>query len=161
VNKGIPTHITGLPSEFLQTPLGKMLRPQIEAMFGASRHSSEVSLASPEPAASCVLNCTNLSSLQNTLANNTAVVVNFSSHTCPPCKVIEPKFVELIQEKQKTCSIIAVQVETSVARDICSEFEISATPTFKFFLHGKEIQEFKGADYAELKSGIDFLCFSA
>lgn len=37
---GIPEHITGLPAEFLSTPLGHMIRPMIEAHFGPSSHRS-------------------------------------------------------------------------------------------------------------------------
>ncbi|KAG9294271.1 hypothetical protein G9A89_021630 [Geosiphon pyriformis] len=36
--KQIPEFITGLPADFLMTPLGQQLRPVIESMFGPSQH---------------------------------------------------------------------------------------------------------------------------
>ncbi|KAL3897232.1 MAG: hypothetical protein SGCHY_003565 [Lobulomycetales sp.] len=39
VGKNIPSHITGLPQDFLNTPLGAAIRPVIENIFGPSRHS--------------------------------------------------------------------------------------------------------------------------
>ena len=32
VGKGVPEHISGLPAEFLETQLGKALKPMIENM---------------------------------------------------------------------------------------------------------------------------------
>ena len=31
--QGIPAHITGLPAEFLSTPIGQMLRPMIDQVL--------------------------------------------------------------------------------------------------------------------------------
>eukprot|EP00158_Paraphelidium_tribonemae_P006045 Partr_v1_DN27641_c3_g1_i1_m65080 putative Desumoylating isopeptidase 1 len=48
VGKQIPAHITSLPGDFLQTPLGQMLRPMIDGMMG-----SRASVASvPTPSSS-------------------------------------------------------------------------------------------------------------
>ncbi|CAG8588093.1 10300_t:CDS:2 [Paraglomus brasilianum] len=33
VGKSIPSHITNLPDDILQTPMGQMIRPYIDAMF--------------------------------------------------------------------------------------------------------------------------------
>lgn len=40
VGKGIPSYITGLPAEFLNSPFGAALRPSIENIFGPSRFAS-------------------------------------------------------------------------------------------------------------------------
>jgi desumoylating isopeptidase 1 len=83
--------------------------------------------------------------------------------------VISPEFKRLVEEKNADSTstgiahpkLLGLTVETSVARDISSHFEIVATPTFKFFLDGTPFAEFKGANRDDLKSNIDLLVYTA
>ena len=163
VGKSIPSHITGLPAHFLSTPLGQAVRPMIENMFGKSAHSnSQESLESLD-----VRSCTHLRDLQHLIATHSCVVVDFTSANCGPCQVISPKFKEMIQEANRSAGsttekrILGITVETSVARDICSVYQITATPTFMFFYKGNKTSEFRGANVQELKTQIDLLLFTA
>jgi thiol-disulfide isomerase/thioredoxin len=173
VGRGIPKNITGLPSEFLETPLGKMLRPMIENQFGPSNHTTETpSKMIAEPAQTsrkpCYFQSESLSDLNSLISSNKCVVVDFSSKSCPPCHIISPEFKRLINEKntsllssETTPKIIGVLVDIGLAKDIASQFQIDVTPTFKFFMDGLPFITFKGADIGELKNNIDLLCYTA
>lgn len=92
-----------------------------------------------------------------------AVIVFFTSASCPPCRVIKPDFENLIREKNgdsEQIKILGVIMDTSMAPD-AAKYGIRATPTFQLFLNGQKYSEFKGANYAELKSQVDILLFEA
>ncbi|KAF8927821.1 hypothetical protein BGZ58_010090 [Dissophora ornata] len=178
VGKPIPSHITSLPADFLNTPFGQSMRPMIEGMFGPSRHTPSPRPIGSSPApgavsgvgAAAVLGAatagagtvpfmTDLGQLQNTIRNNTATVVYFTSATCPPCRVIAPIFDEMVLSKGK--QIVGVKVDIGMAQTIGRAYEIRSTPTFMFFLRGEKFSQFSGADQAELRSSIDLLIYSA
>ncbi|KXS17388.1 DUF862-domain-containing protein [Gonapodya prolifera JEL478] len=113
VGRTIPSHITGLPNEFLQTPLGKQLLPMIEGMFGRSRYNGEQAPASgiaPAPPApsppnlplssaspSAPLQITSLAQLNSTLTSHKLVVAFFTRDGCAPCKAIAPEFDNIVR----------------------------------------------------------------
>ncbi|KAF8979842.1 hypothetical protein BGZ46_004971 [Entomortierella lignicola] len=177
VGRPIPSHITSLPAEFLNTPFGQSMRPMIESMFGPSRHASPAvpqpsiaptgfpSIGSSGPltgagsSSASVPFMTDLDQLRSTIQNNNATVVYFTSATCPPCRVIMPIFDELILAKGQ--QIKGVKVDIGIAQAIGRAYEIRSTPTFAFFLKGEKFSQFSGADQAELRSSIDLLIYSA
>ncbi|KAG0201185.1 hypothetical protein BGX28_005932 [Mortierella sp. GBA30] len=167
VGKSIPSNITSLPADFLNTPFGQAMRPMIEGMFGPSRHtpsplpyqSSPAHATTIPSSGSTVPYITELRQLRNTIQSSPATVVYFTSATCPPCRVIAPIYEELIQAKGG--KITGVKVDVGIAQAIGSEYEIRSTPTFMFFLRGKKFSQFSGADQAELRSSIDLLIYSA
>ncbi|RUP52393.1 PUL domain-containing protein [Jimgerdemannia flammicorona] len=125
----------------------------------------------PKPAAiisssvSTLQTATNLFSLTHHLATNRAVVVFFTSSTCRLSRIIEPDYKRLITEKNDTLRskgfVIGVKVDTGVVFYAAHNYGIRGTPTFKFFLDGKEFHELKGANTSELKSSLDFLVLKA
>ncbi|RUP47209.1 DUF862-domain-containing protein [Jimgerdemannia flammicorona] len=176
--KSIPSHITSLPADFLNTPFGQTLRPMIESFFSPSAHAPTAASTTPfapspssalpaviSASASPLQTATSLSALTHHLTTNRAAVVFFTSATCPPCRMIEPEYERLVTEKNDTMRgkgrVIGVKVDTGVAFDAASKYSVRATPTFKFFLDGKEFHEFKGANASELKSSLDFLVWTA
>ncbi|KAF9354804.1 hypothetical protein BGX26_007351 [Mortierella sp. AD094] len=178
VGRTIPSHITSLPADFLNTPFGQTMRPMIEGMFGPSRHAASPqpsqpstapgafsSTGSPAPltgtgsSAASVPYMTDLDQLRSTIQNNTATVVYFTSATCPPCRIIMPIFDELVLAKGQ--QIKGVKVDVGMAQAIGRAYEIRSTPTFAFFLRGEKFSQFSGADQAELRSSIDLLVYSA
>ncbi|TPX34991.1 hypothetical protein SmJEL517_g02496 [Synchytrium microbalum] len=176
VGKTIPDHILSLPANFLSTPFGNQLRPMIENMFGASRHPTAVSTPSAAAPAngqssSLLQNIFTMQQLEPILAQNRCVVLDFTSQTCGPCRMIAPHFENLIQEsinykpagvKQTTnTGVVGVKIETPMSQSIASHYNVNVTPTFIFILDGKVMSQFKGADVAELKSSINLLQFSA
>ncbi|ORX55181.1 DUF862-domain-containing protein [Hesseltinella vesiculosa] len=189
--ESIPNHITELPAEFMNTPLGQSLMPMIEGMFGQSRlnngqsssasaanqqatseaasilqgvASSAMSAAPASVSQQAVQTVTSLQTLDSLLNTYPAVAVFFTSATCPPCRVIKPDFERLIHEKNEgvaSLRILGVIVDTSMAYDVGAKFQVRATPTFMFFHKGVKMTEFRGANFAELKSSIDLLLFTA
>ncbi|KAG0321396.1 hypothetical protein BGZ97_011475 [Linnemannia gamsii] len=178
VGKNIPDRITSLPADFLNTPFGQTMRPMIEGMFGPSRHTPSPSPFGPPTSApttgvptnsfsapsataggATVPFMTDLSLLRNTIQNNTATVVYFTSATCPPCRVIAPIYDELVLSKGS--QIKGAKVDIGMAQAIGRAYEIRSTPTFMFFLRGEKFSQFSGADQAELRSSIDLLIYSA
>ncbi|KAL0094869.1 PPPDE putative peptidase domain-containing protein [Phycomyces blakesleeanus] len=138
--------------------------PSAEAMSllqGVS--SAALSAATPRPEPVQIAN--SLSTLEKWIKSYDAVVVFFTSATCPPCRVIKPDFERLIEEKNPagghSLKVVGVIVDTSVAYDAGAVYGIRSTPTFMLFHKAQKFFEFKGADYAELKSSIDLLLFTA
>ncbi|CAO3650460.1 unnamed protein product [Mucor fragilis] len=186
VGKTIPSHISDLPAEFLNTPFGQSILPMIEGMFGQSRLSSgNGSTAAPQqPSAEAASMLQDISSAATSAAPATvnpvqiantasavdgfistykAVIVFFTSASCPPCRMIKPDFENLILEKNRDSEqirILGIIMDTSMAPD-AAKYGIRATPTFQLFLNGQKYSEFKGANYAELKSQVDILLFEA
>ncbi|KAJ3181176.1 hypothetical protein HDU87_001305 [Geranomyces variabilis] len=208
VGKDIPPHITGLPAEFLNTPFGQSLRPMLEGMFGPSQLARSATAAASAatrttpglssamaslvgnvaaaaqsgPAATTALQtATNLAQFNSILASHRCVVVDFTSQTCPPCRIISPEFERLVAHLNSSSGfhqvgmgeaarsdankIVGVKVEVGSvgggARDIAAAYQITATPTFAFFLDGKKTAQFSGADRHELKTQMDLLLWTA
>ncbi|KAF9283536.1 hypothetical protein BGZ68_005277 [Mortierella alpina] len=169
VGRPIPSNITSLPADFLNTPFGQAMRPMIEGMFGPSRHTPSPALPSTQnapfsslPAASgpaAVTFVSDLGQLRAIIQDNPATVVYFTSASCPPCRVIAPIYEELVQAKGG--KIKGVKVDVGMAQAIGRQYEIRSTPTFMFFLRGTKFSQFSGADQAELRSSIDLLIYSA
>ncbi|KAL7320556.1 hypothetical protein PS15m_000434 [Mucor circinelloides] len=184
--KTIPSHISNLPSEFLNTPFGQSILPMIEGMFGQSKlsNSSSNTVAPQQPSAEAASMLQGISAAATSAAPTTvnpvqiantaaavdgfissykAVIVFFTSASCPPCRMIKPDFENLIREKNgdsEQIRIFGVIMDTSMAPD-AAKYGIRATPTFQLFLNGQKYSEFKGANYAELKSQVDILLFEA
>ncbi|KAG2225956.1 hypothetical protein INT45_006652 [Circinella minor] len=193
--RNIPQHISDLPADFLNTPFGQSIRPMIEGMFGQSRLappqeqqpptgagatptlaqqnilrdiSSAALSAAPQPAdnqPSPLQTAPNLSQLRQWIQSYKAVVVFFTSATCPPCRTIKPDFERLVQDKNNSSStkikLMGVTVDTGIAFDAAQNFGIRATPTFMLFHNGDKFSEFRGASYAELESSVNLLLFTA
>jgi thiol-disulfide isomerase/thioredoxin len=187
VGKGIPEHIQSLPQTFLNTPLGQMLRPQIDqAMRGitqadpgqgispasrpvttpAASVASQARVAGtpsamPAPPQGYVRNVSNLRELdeQLALASNSCAVIFFTSSTCAPCKLVYPTYDELAEEAGTKA--ILVKVDINSAFDVGSRYGVRATPTFMTFLKGKKEYEWSGANPAQLKGNVRMLLHSA
>ncbi|KAI9468956.1 MAG: PPPDE putative peptidase domain-containing protein [Benjaminiella poitrasii] len=192
--KTIPTHISELPAEFLRTPFGQSILPMIEGMFGQSKlnpaaatAAAAVTTATPPSlpsaeaasliqgissaatsAAPATLNPVQIarsaSEVDSLISTYSAVVVFFTSATCPPCRIIKPDFEKLIadkNDKQDRIKLLGIVLDLSMASSDVAKFGVRATPTFHLYLHGKKYSEFQGANYAELKSQVDILLYEA
>lgn len=182
VGKSIPAHITGLPAEFLETPLGQQLRPMIEAMFGPSQHggpSAAPSLApsrtplsidtTSAPAANTgvELDARSLAQLDSAVRSHRAVVAFFTRDGCGPCRMIEPELRNLVAEinssyvqagRRRTSTpknfLYSVRIDTGVAFDAASHHKVTATPTFILFHRGEVFYRFMGANVGELRMSL-------
>ncbi|KAI6147552.1 PPPDE putative peptidase domain-containing protein [Pisolithus thermaeus] len=207
----IPDYIKSLPADFLSTPFGAALRPNIDAMYRrgapsglptpppeATRAAAQVSpspaLATglleaiaarasssgptgsymPTPAATSpstpdvtgVKSCADPTSFQSILRDNHAVIAFFTSKTCGPCRVIEPVFQGLAQQKTRTNGGVAftkVDLGVGAGAAIAGQYGVRATPTFFFFLDGRKASthELRGANAPELRTQVDLLIYEA
>lgn len=88
---------------------------------------------------------TNPASFHGFLKSHRAAVAFFTSETCPPCKMIEPVFERLSEEKGMREGIdgagfAKIDIDVGMGRNLASEWGIRATPTFMFFLDGKKVR---------------------
>ncbi|KAJ6113465.1 hypothetical protein N7523_006782 [Penicillium sp. IBT 18751x] len=179
VGKSIPEHIRNLPRQFLDTPFGQMMKPQIEmALKGVTQGAGPGTAPGPSfqppssrPAPppmpqmstaahavpSTVRNVSNLSQLQSELAatSDSCAVIFFTSATCPPCKAVYPIYDELAEEVGAKGRLIKVDI--GFARDVGMRYSVSATPTFMTFLKGKKVDQWSGANPAQLKGNVRLL----
>lgn len=154
-----------LPSDFLSTPFGAALRPTIDAMFrrptglappaapgqqprapappAAASLDSGYSTPSTSTLAGAVHVSTNPASFRSLLDSHRAVVAFFTSATCGPCRMIEPVFEDLAHEKSRggagRVAFAKVDLAVGMSGAIARQYNVSATPTFGFFLDGKRV----------------------
>ncbi|KAF8968944.1 PPPDE putative peptidase domain-containing protein [Flammula alnicola] len=187
--QSIPAFIKDLPTDFLSTPFGAALRPTIDAMYRRPSPGAAPSIPSPSTAARASPNpqlaarvhrwcpndrfadgpihiITNPTSFNSFLKSHRAAVAFFTSETCPPCKMIEPVFERLSEEKglhegKNGAGFAKIDIDVGMGRNLASEWGIRATPTFIFFLDGKKLDELKGANQNELRNLVDLLLFQA
>lgn len=77
-----------------------------------------------------------INNLNNTINENLAVMVYFSSPTCGVCHALKPK---LTQALYNNFPIIKIEsVDISIDEDIAPHFGVYAIPTILIFLDGKE-----------------------
>lgn len=164
VGKPIPLHITNLPDKVLESPFGRMLKPMIDDKIRGDklRQAGLLGLSTPEtqkvPPQSTVQHLVavklpfTMDELEVILkrAEKSCAVIFFTSQTCGPCRPLYPVFEQLAQEAGAKAEIIKVDIGRS--QDITQKYQITATPTFITFLHGKQESRWSGADGSRLRS---------
>lgn len=75
------------------------------------------------------------------------VVVDFFAEWCGPCKRIHPVFEEMSRNYPKA---IFIRVDSDKNPE-AQNYGIKGLPTFVFFLNGKEVERFSGADANQLE----------
>ncbi|KAJ5347554.1 Uncharacterized protein MYU51_003777 [Penicillium brevicompactum] len=175
VGKSIPERIINLPREFLQTPFGQMMKPQIEsALKGVTQGTGPSPIPGPSarpaapaapPAAKPVVPSpagtvrvvSNLNQLENELrsASNSCAVIFFTSATCPPCKAVYPIYDQLAAEAGDRGTLIKVDI--SMARDVGMKYSVRATPTFMTFVKGQKLDEWSGASPSQITGNVRML----
>jgi thiol-disulfide isomerase/thioredoxin len=161
-------HESDLPSDFLSTPFGAALRPTIDAMFrppvpgqtavppinptAASLLQSVSDQAQAPPTSPSGISSisspmhviTNPASLNSFLKSNRAAAAFFTSQTCPPCRMIEPVYERLAEEKssrdgRQGVAFAKIDIDVGLGQSIAAEWNIRATPTFYLFLDGQKV----------------------
>ncbi|KAJ5106821.1 hypothetical protein N7456_003496 [Penicillium angulare] len=173
VGKSIPDKIRNQPRTFLDTPFGQMMKPQIEAAlkgvtqgaepspFGGPSAPPSAPRAPPVPVAPSALGkvriVSNLNQLEGELAaaSDSCAVIFFTSSTCPPCKVVYPTYDELAAEAGEKARLIKVDIGS--AYDVSMKYGVRATPTFMTFLKGQKLDEWSGANPAQLQGNVRML----
>lgn len=148
-----------------------MMKPQIEmALRGVAQGtgpgtvpgpSSRPAPAGPAPQPArvdgTVRIVSNLAQLENELASasDSCAVIFFTSSTCPPCKMVYPTYDELAEEAGSRARLIKVDIGS--AYDVSMKYGVRATPTFMTFVKGNKVDEWSGANPAQLKGNVRML----
>lgn len=87
---------------------------------------------------------TNPASFNSFLKSHRAAAAFFTSQTCPPCRMIEPIFERLAEEKgphdgRQGVAFAKIDIDVGLGRSLASQWNIRATPTFYFFLDGQKV----------------------
>jgi thiol-disulfide isomerase/thioredoxin len=146
------------PNAPLTTGASSLLQDVSDRALGAPVLDSGYSSPSPSTSArappalgplddSAIHATTNPASFRALLGSHRAVVAMFTSATCAPCRMIEPVFEELAREKKgrgggATGQVAFAKVDLSVGLGsmVAREYNVTATPTFGFFLDGKKVR---------------------
>jgi thiol-disulfide isomerase/thioredoxin len=83
----------------------------------------------------------------NSILEDTFVVIDFYTPTCPPCKIIGPIYDTL---PDKFSHITFVKTDCGGKNEIADKYKIGSVPTFLFFSHGKVVHTQYGGNGAEL-----------
>lgn len=184
VGTGIPSRITSLPQDVLNTPFGQMMKPQLEsAVRGVTQapvptqavpQSTRTTLYNGNSAVSglqhngsfkgadgdslhAVHNVTKLKELEGLLlrAKTSCAIIFFTSSTCAPCKLVYPAYDEIAAEFGSKITLIKVDINH--AYEIASKYQVRVTPTFMTFLKGEKENEWSGANEGQLRANIRML----
>lgn len=95
---------------------------------------------------------TNPASLNSFLKSHRAAAAFFTSQTCPPCRMIEPVYERLAEEKslrdgRQGVAFAKIDIGVGLGRSIAAEWNIRSTPTFYFFQDGKKVCGFLWSTY--------------
>ena len=130
-----------LPNPQLASSILQTVANQVANGSALTNGQSTNSLSSPMHV------ITNPATFNNFLKTHRAVVAFFTSDTCPPCRMIEPVFERLSEEKgfradRDGAGFAKIDIDVGMGRNLASEWGIRATPTFMFFLDGKKVRLF-------------------
>ncbi len=167
-----------MPQAVLDSPMGRMLVPQLVQGVNANRQQQNGSLLglgqSARPAAALpplataatkhsVKNVSSPAVLARLLdgAARSCAVIFFTSATCAPCRTLYPIYDELAEELGDAATLIRVDISLPQAQPIASEYAVRATPTFVTFLKGVKEREWLGADAAQLRGNVRLLATMA
>lgn len=154
-----------------------MMKPQIEAALrGVTQGTGTAGVPRPPPAPAreavpratetgasigTVRIVSNTQQLDQYLAHASqtrkAVVIFFTSATCPPCKMVYAPYDELAAEAGEQAVLIKVDVSTAL--DVGMRYGVRATPTFMTFLDGgaEKVDEWSGANAGQLRGNVRLL----
>ncbi|KAG6809885.1 hypothetical protein H0H92_014281, partial [Tricholoma furcatifolium] len=148
------------------------LAAQLLQAVAARAASSSAGVAAPTPnsatqtLAGPLHAITNPASFNAFLKNHRAAVAFFTSATCGPCRMIEPIFERLAEEKGlksdgRGAAFAKIDIGVGLGNTLAGQWNVRATPTFMFFLDGQKLAELKGANANELRTQVDLLLFQA
>lgn len=171
LGKGIPSHISSMPQAVLDSPMGRMLVPQLtQGVNGSRRQNGSIlglqqSGQSAAPSSQSHARKTGVHSVSSPAefsrlleaAKKTSAAVFFTSASCAPCKTVYPLFDQLAEELDGRVTLIKVDISLPQAGPIANQYSVRATPTFITFLHGEQENKWTGANPAALRGNLELL----
>lgn len=79
------------------------------------------------------------SQLDELLASNTYVAIDFYADWCPPCKAIAPLYQSLAEKHGADKYLAFAKVNVDHVQDVAARYGITAMPTFLFFKDGQQV----------------------
>jgi thiol-disulfide isomerase/thioredoxin len=117
---------------------------------GQNTNTTANTSTSTGPAVKNIVDPTELTKL---IQSSPAVIIDFFSHTCPPCMKIKPYYESLAKTYAARCPELKfVSVDTQAARMIAMNHQIQSIPTFVAYYEGVQFQRFSGADAKRVES---------
>ena len=80
---------------------------------------------------------------EEVLKSETAVLADFYSDSCVPCKRLLPVLAEI--EEEFPDKIKTVKINVNFDGEIAEKYDVQAAPTLIFFKDGKEVSRLRGA----------------
>ena len=90
--------------------------------------------------------------LQELIAENKTVVVQYSATWCGNCRIMKPKFKKLASENENTTFIIADAEKFPESRKLA---DVSNLPTFATFVDGKFVNQTQTNKFDVLKDLVN------
>ncbi|KAJ1851916.1 thioredoxin trx1, partial [Coemansia sp. RSA 2703] len=94
------------------------------------------------------------------------MAIDFKAVWCGPCKLISPAFEGHAKAQKEALKadnteakddIIFVTIDVDEVPEIAQKYNITAMPTFKFLVNGKEVDELIGANKGSLETKVKSL----
>ncbi|KAG6872374.1 hypothetical protein C0995_010188 [Termitomyces sp. Mi166 len=157
---------TAAPEATPNPQLAAQLLQAVASRAAASTPSTAAPNTAAQSLTAPIHAITNPASFNTFLKNHRAAVAFFTSATCGPCRMIEPVFERLAEEKGikadgRGAGFAKIDIDVGLGNSLASQWNVRATPTFMFFLDGKKVDEVKGANANELRTQVDLLLFQA
>ncbi|KAM0655968.1 hypothetical protein ACHAPH_008219 [Verticillium nonalfalfae] len=168
VGKGIPDHIINMPQAVMDSPMGRMLLPQLNQTVNSMRQNGGIlgiqnnaaaqpQSTQPQPPRSKVVTAGTMQELSAALetAKTSCAVVFFTMSTCGPCKMLYPEYEQLAVDMADTAVLIKIDINR--ATDVANTFNVRAAPTFATFVHGEKQDQWTGATPHALRQKVQLL----
>lgn len=82
---------------------------------------------------------------QRVLDSRRPVIVDFTSATCPPCRMLVPQYKQIAAKDSHLADFYFLDHDSPANRSIVRQYSVSATPTVMLFYNGKAQGRFSGA----------------
>lgn len=103
-------------------------------------------------ARSTIIEATSVTQLENIIANNDQVVVDFYASWCGPCKKMAPEFAKLPREFS---DVVFVKISVDLA-GVTETFKIKSMPTVMYYKNGAKVSQTMGSKTFEaLKNQVN------
>ena len=114
----------------------------------ATENTSETEAASPTDP----VYVDSSSELDDVVATNDVVLVDFYADWCGPCKMLEPVVERLAEETVATVA----KVDVDANQQLASSYNVRGVPTLVFFADGDQVEEIVGVEPEDqLRSRIE------
>lgn len=87
-------------------------------------------------------------------AEDTLVVIDYSTSWCGPCKVFAPIFEEMSEKYKDTVFVKVMGDKTAESSELMKREGIRAVPAFHFWKNEKKLRFFTGARSEDLENAI-------